>query len=123
MPLFDFSMLISGPYHQMLVAGMWLSLQLMAVTLLLALPLAMGVALLRISSVAALRWLGASFVEGVRNVPLLAHMLLWYFGMPELLPDAGDLPALDNNPDVQGQPPTEFNQQLRIEEELGVTRG
>ena len=83
MPLFDFSMLISGPYHQMLVAGMWLSLQLMAVTLLLALPLAMGVALLRISSVAALRWLGASFVEGVRNVPLLAHMLLWYFGMPE----------------------------------------
>lgn len=89
MPLFDFSMLISGPYHQMLVAGMWLSLQLMAVTLLLALPLAMGVALLRISSVAALRWLGASFVEGVRNVPLLAHMLLWYFGMPELLPDAG----------------------------------
>lgn len=89
MPLFDFSMLISGPYHQMLVAGMWLSLQLMAVTLLLALPLEMGVALLRISSVAALRWLGASFVEGVRNVPLLAHMLLWYFGMPELLPDAG----------------------------------
>lgn len=34
----------------------------------------------------------------------------------ELLPDAGDIPALDNNADVQGQPPTEFNQQLRIDQ-------
>lgn len=34
----------------------------------------------------------------------------------EMLPDAGDKPALDNNPDVLGQPPTEFNQQLRVDQ-------
>ena len=29
------------------------------------------------------------YVEGIRNVPLLvAHLLFWYFGAPELLPDA-----------------------------------
>jgi polar amino acid transport system permease protein len=26
-------------------------------------------------------------VEAIRNVPLLAHMLFWYFGAPELLPE------------------------------------
>lgn len=44
----------------------------------------------------------------------------------EMLPDAGDIPALDNNPDVLGQPPTEFNQQLRLDQTdrknwLGIT--
>ena len=33
-----------------------------------------------------MRW--ARYVEGIRNVPLLAHLLFWYFGAPELLPDA-----------------------------------
>jgi polar amino acid transport system permease protein len=46
------------------------------------------VALLRISPLALLRWLGAAYVEGIRNVPLLAHLLFWYFGAPELLPEA-----------------------------------
>lgn len=86
-PVFDFSMLLSGPYHEMLMAGLALSLQLLAVTLVFAVPLAVVVALLRLSHWAALRWLGTAFVEAIRNVPLLAHMLFWYFGMPELLPD------------------------------------
>lgn len=88
MPVFDFSLVLHGSYHEMLVAGLWLSLQLLVATLVLALPLAMLVAMLRISPWPALRWIGATFVEAVRNVPLLAHMLFWYFGVPELLPDA-----------------------------------
>jgi len=86
MPLFDFSLVLSGRYHDMLVAGLWLSLQLLAASLILALPLAVVIALLRLSSRALLRGLGLGYVELVRNVPLLAHMLLWYFGIPELLP-------------------------------------
>lgn len=88
MPLFDFSIVLNGQYHEMLVGGLWLSLQLFAVSLVTALALALALALLRLSAVTPLRWLGAGFVETVRNVPLLAHMLLWYFGVPELLPDA-----------------------------------
>ncbi|GKT19898.1 amino acid ABC transporter permease [Acidovorax sp. SUPP2522] len=90
MPLFDYSLLLSGKYHLMMVGGLLLSLQLLAVSLVLALPLplALVVALLRLAPVAPLRWAGFAFVEGMRNVPLLAHMLFWYFGAPELLPEA-----------------------------------
>ncbi|HEY5581542.1 MAG TPA: amino acid ABC transporter permease [Rhodoferax sp.] len=87
MPAFDFSLLAAGPYHDMLVSGLRLSLQLLGVTLLLAVPLAVLVALMRLSTwrvVSAAAW---CFVEAIRNVPLLAHMLFWYFGAPELLPE------------------------------------
>jgi polar amino acid transport system permease protein len=87
MPVFDFSLLLRGQYHDMLLAGLALSLQLAAVTLVLALPLALSVALMRLSPVAFLRWAGFAFVESIRNIPLLAHMLFWYFGAPELLPE------------------------------------
>ena len=86
MPLFDFTLVLSGRHHELLVSGLWLSLQLLAASLFLALPLAVVVALLRLSSRAFLRGLGFAYVEAVRNVPLLAHLLLWYFGIPELLP-------------------------------------
>ncbi|NMM28553.1 MAG: amino acid ABC transporter permease [Glaciimonas sp.] len=87
MPLFDISLLASGRYHDMLVAGLRLSLQLLGVTLLLAVPLAVLVALMRLSGLRVLRAAAWSFVEVIRNVPLLAHMLFWYFGAPELLPE------------------------------------
>ena len=88
MPVVDFSLLSSGPYHNMLVAGLRLSLQLLGITLLLAVPLAVLVALMRLSAFRALRAAAWCFVEAIRNVPLLAHMLFWYFGAPELLPES-----------------------------------
>jgi polar amino acid transport system permease protein len=87
LPRFDAQLLLTGQYHDWLVAGLVLSLQLAAITLVLALPLALVVALLRMAPLAALRGLGAAYVEAIRNVPLLAHMLFWYFGAPELLPE------------------------------------
>ena len=33
--------------------------------------------------------LGTAYVELFRNVPLLVQMFLWYFVLPELLPDSG----------------------------------
>jgi polar amino acid transport system permease protein len=63
------------------------SLELAGVTLACALPLAVGIALLRLAPSAVLRWLGAIYVEAIRNVPLLAHLLFWYFGVSALLPD------------------------------------
>jgi polar amino acid transport system permease protein len=87
MPSFDFALLQHGQYHDWLISGLWVSLLLAGLTLVFALPLAVLVALLRISPLALLRWLGAGYVEGIRNVPLLAHLLFWYFGAPELLPE------------------------------------
>lgn len=88
MPEFDLALLSAGPYHEQLVAGFWLSLKLAAGTLVLALPLALLVAMLRLTPSRLLAGAGFAFVEAIRNVPLLAHILFWYFGAPELLPDA-----------------------------------
>ncbi|WP_394787188.1 amino acid ABC transporter permease [Rhodoferax sp.] len=85
---FDLNLLLAGQYHDWLLQGLWLSLQLAGITLVLSLPLGAAVALLRLSPLKLLRSLGWLYVESIRNVPLLAHLLFWYFGAPELLPDA-----------------------------------
>src|SRR5688572_20014208 len=84
---FDLSMLLSGQYHDWLVSGFALSIQIALMTLVLALPLAVGVAVLRLAPLAPVRAVGVVFVESIRNVPLLAHLLFWYFGAPEVLPE------------------------------------
>jgi polar amino acid transport system permease protein len=81
-------LLLRGEYAGWLRTGLRVSLQLSATALVLALPLALGVAVLRLSPQRPLRWLGTLYVEGLRNVPLLAWLLFWYFGAPELLPAA-----------------------------------
>jgi polar amino acid transport system permease protein len=80
--------LISGEFGQWLWQGFVLSLQLTGITLVLAFPLAVCIALLRLAPYAWLRAAGLAYVEAIRNVPLLAHLLFWYFGAPELLPEA-----------------------------------
>jgi polar amino acid transport system permease protein len=85
---FDVSMLLSGQYHDWLMSGFALSIKLALITLVFALPLALLVAVLRLAPLAVLRGVGIVFVEAIRNVPLLAHMLFWYFGAPEVLPES-----------------------------------
>jgi polar amino acid transport system permease protein len=88
MAQFDLTLLLSGEYRDWLLAGLRLSLLLTAASLMCALPLATLVALLRMAPSRLANAVGATYVEAIRNVPLLAHMLFWYFGAPELLPDA-----------------------------------
>lgn len=85
---FDSQMLLSGQYHDMLVAGLQMSLQYLFFGFCLSLPLGLLIALCRLSPIKALNIFGACYVEVVRSIPLLAHMLFWYFGVPELLPTA-----------------------------------
>jgi polar amino acid transport system permease protein len=96
---FDSNLLRSGQYHDWLVQGFILSLQLLAVSFVIALPLGVAIALMRTSSSRPLRALGAAIVEGIRNVPLLAHLLFWYFAFPELLPEPVKLALYDSNPE------------------------
>src|SRR5471030_426704 len=88
MPSFDLALILHGQYHDWLVTGLLVSLELAGTVFVFALPLSLLVALLRLAPNAALRGLGAVYVESIRNVPLLAHLLFWYFGAPELLPDS-----------------------------------
>ena len=81
-------MVLTGEFHGWLLSGLLLSLKLMGVTWLLAVPIATTVALCRLSSAKLPHALGVFYVEAIRNVPLLVHMLFWYFAMPEALPEA-----------------------------------
>jgi len=97
---FDPSILQSGQYHDWLVQGFILSLQLTAASFVLALPFGALVALMRSSPNRLLQGIGATIVEGIRNVPLLAHLLFWYFAFPELLPESLKLALYDSNPEA-----------------------
>lgn len=88
MTTFDVQMLLTGQYHEMLVAGLKMSLRYLLYAFVIALPLSLVIALCRLSPFKALNWVGATYVEVVRSIPLLAHMLFWYFGVPELLPES-----------------------------------
>lgn len=100
MQFFDPGILQSGQYHDWLVQGFILSLQLTAASFVFALPFGALVALMRTSSRGPLRGLGATIVEGIRNVPLLAHLLFWYFAFPELLPEGAREFLYAHNPEA-----------------------
>ena len=76
---FDLDLLLTGKYHDWLVSGLRVSLQLAGSTLLLALPLAVLLALplgtvlglARVSPFRLLRWPVTVLVYGVRGLPLL----------------------------------------------------
>jgi polar amino acid transport system permease protein len=84
---FDPSILQSGQYHDWLVQGLILSLQLTASSFVFALPFGAVLAVMRTSGFAPARAIASMIVEAIRNVPLLAHLLFWYFAFPELLPE------------------------------------
>ncbi|MEN3277748.1 MAG: polar amino acid transport system permease protein [Massilia sp.] len=100
MTFFDPAILQSGQYHDWLVQGLILSLQLTAASFALALPFGVLVALMRSSRSRLLQAVGTSLVEGIRNVPLLAHLLFWYFAFPELLPEPLKMALYDSNPEA-----------------------
>ncbi|WP_020657032.1 amino acid ABC transporter permease [Massilia niastensis] len=100
MQFFDPTLLQSGQYHDWLVQGLILSLQLTAVSFVFALPFGAAVALMRTSTSAPARAVGSTIVEGIRNVPLLAHLLFWYFAFPELLPEGAREVLYANSPEA-----------------------
>jgi polar amino acid transport system permease protein len=75
MPHLDFSVLLQGQFLDWLLAGVRLSLTLTLLALVIALPLGTLIALARLAPFPPLRALAWTYVEAVRNVPLLAHML------------------------------------------------
>ncbi len=100
MQFFDPSILQSGQYHDWLVQGLILSLQLTAASFVLALPFGALLALMRSSPNRLLQGVAATIVEGIRNVPLLAHLLFWYFAFSELLPEPLKMALYDSNPEA-----------------------
>ncbi|NRR34376.1 amino acid ABC transporter permease [Oxalobacteraceae bacterium] len=89
-------------YWETLVSGLGWTLAVSLSGWIMALALGMAVGVLRTLPSPWLRRLGTAYVEVFRNVPLLVQMFLWFFVMPEMLPQAaGDwLKSLPNAPFV-----------------------
>jgi glutamate/aspartate transport system permease protein len=82
----DWSILISAPYLGWLLSGLAWTLLVAGAAWVLALVVGIAVGVLRTLPGWAAR-AGAMYVAVFRSVPLLLQLFLWYFVMPELLPD------------------------------------
>jgi putative glutamine transport system permease protein len=80
--MFDFSFL---EYSQEdFVGGFMTTLEISLVALLLSLTLGTVIAVFRISGVRPLEWFGTSYVEFIRNTPLVIQVFFFYAGLPSV---------------------------------------
>jgi polar amino acid transport system permease protein len=68
----------------LLLVGMGYTLQLSFITMVLGLAIGIAMALVRTWGPLPLRWLAASYVEVIRNTPLLVQLFIIFFGLPSL---------------------------------------
>ena len=86
--MFDLSFLLDDGYLRLFRDGVLTTLRLFAVSGAMALVIGIVLATLRALPWRACRGLVIVIVEYHRNVPVLVQILIWYFGMPQLLPES-----------------------------------
>lgn len=85
---FDWSVILTGQYHDWLVSGLMVTLKLSVAGIVLSFLLGLIVAVMRMSHLRLFRWSACVFLEFTRNTPLLIQIFFWYFGSYKLLPTA-----------------------------------
>ncbi len=75
---------IALEFPELFFGGLWVTIQISVLGLLGALVLGTVVALLRISPLVVLRWLGGAYVEFFRNTPLVVQLFFLFLGLPFL---------------------------------------
>ena len=81
----------TGTYLDMLLAGLVLTLKTGALAWVIALITGSIVGVLRTLPSKGANWFGFAYVEFFRNMPLLVQLFLWFFVLPEILPQAWGL--------------------------------
>lgn len=81
-------------YLPNLLSGLWITVQITAVSFAGALVVGAILATFRISPIAPLRAAAAVYVEIFRNVPLVALVVLVVYGLPEIGINPGFLPGV-----------------------------
>ncbi len=80
------SQITSGSNLTTILLGMWLTIRIALVSIILALLLGIVVGVSRLSSNTVVRLVATAYVEFFRNTPLLVQIFFWYFGVFNLLP-------------------------------------
>lgn len=84
---FDWSFLTDGGYIEKLTWGLVTALQLFGTAWIGGFLAALAIVGLRAIPFAPLNALMRLFVEYHRNVPTVVQIMVWYFGVPEILPE------------------------------------
>ena len=88
MELLNFGAVLQGKYLSWLLAGAAMTLALFAASWIAGFALSLVLLALRQSGVRLAEAFAKAFVAYHRNVPGLVQVFLWYFGVPQLLPEA-----------------------------------
>ncbi|MFT3779510.1 MAG: amino acid ABC transporter permease [Ottowia sp.] len=83
----DWGVMFRPEYRAMLLKGIQTTLGLTAGAIVGGLLLGMVVAFARLAPARWIRLPATAYVELVRTIPLLVHVMFWYFAVPEMLPD------------------------------------
>ncbi|MFJ4291184.1 amino acid ABC transporter permease [Cupriavidus sp. NPDC089707] len=84
---FNFTAILAAPYGEQLLKGLQLTAWLTVSSWTLAFVLGTVLATVRVSGNPIAERFVAGYVAYHQNVPMLVHILLWYFGIPTLLPE------------------------------------
>lgn len=85
--MFDLSFILDDGYIGLFRNGVLTTLKLFVVSGVLAIIVGIALATLRALPLRITRAFVIVIVEYHRNVPVLVQILVWYFGMPQLLPE------------------------------------
>ncbi|WP_312430108.1 amino acid ABC transporter permease [Achromobacter sp.] len=86
--IFDFNAIFQGEYPDWLLRGLITTLALAGLSWILAFFVGSLLAVIRLTGSPVANGLVATYVAFHRNVPMLVHIMFWYFGVPALLPSA-----------------------------------
>jgi putative glutamine transport system permease protein len=81
----DLGWLFNAPVLRFLLVGLGWTVGLAAVSIAIAFPLGLLLALGRLSGFAPLRWAATTYIELMRGLPLLLIIFFSYFALPQLL--------------------------------------
>lgn len=83
----DFASLLSNGYPSLILQGVITTLEMTALAWLIAFALGSLLTVLRTLKIKALDYLIVLYIAFHRNVPMLVHILLWYFGIAAIVPE------------------------------------
>ncbi|WP_349370202.1 amino acid ABC transporter permease [Salinarimonas sp.] len=83
----NWGILFEEPYLDWLISGVGWTMAVSVAAWVIAFSLGSVVGVMRTLPNRVARGIGTAYVELFRNVPLLVQLFLWYFVLPELLPE------------------------------------
>lgn len=78
---YQFAWNVVGEYRGWLIAGIGLTLEVAAVSMVFAMVLGLGIAVLRMSSIWPVRTVASLYISVLRAIPLLVFILWVYYGL------------------------------------------